>query len=50
MILGPVSLIDCLVFLIFLTPQLLIHAGFFATLGAAVPALPYLCEYRLDGL
>lgn len=50
MILGPVSLIDCLVFLIFLTPQLLIEAGIFATLRAAIPALPYLCEYRPDGV
>ncbi|KAI9167425.1 hypothetical protein HJFPF1_03552 [Paramyrothecium foliicola] len=42
MILGPVSLVDCLIFLLFLIPQLLLQAGLLATLRAAIPALPYL--------
>ncbi|KAF4969691.1 hypothetical protein FSARC_3137 [Fusarium sarcochroum] len=42
MILGPISLIDCGVFLIFLTPQLIWHAGFFLTLFTAIKALPFL--------
>ncbi|UNI21453.1 hypothetical protein JDV02_007443 [Purpureocillium takamizusanense] len=42
MIIGPVSLIDCLVFCIFLTPQLLWHVGFFRTAFAVLPMLPFL--------
>ncbi|KAF4992973.1 hypothetical protein FGRMN_6777 [Fusarium graminum] len=42
MILGPISLIDCGVFLIFLAPQLIWNAGFFLTLFTAIKALPFL--------
>ncbi|KAH6969718.1 Alpha/Beta hydrolase protein [Fusarium avenaceum] len=42
MILGPISLIDCGVFLIFLAPQLIWNAGFFFTLFTAIKALPFL--------
>ncbi|KAH7313393.1 Alpha/Beta hydrolase protein [Stachybotrys elegans] len=42
MILGPVSLVDCLVFCIFLAPQLLLQAGVFLTLSTALQALPFL--------
>ncbi|OAQ87172.1 alpha/beta hydrolase fold protein [Purpureocillium lilacinum] len=42
MILGPVSLIDCLAFCIFLTPQLIWHVGFFRTTFAVLPMLPFL--------
>jgi hypothetical protein len=43
MILGPVSLLDCLVFCCFLAPQLLIHVGFFETVGVLLRCLPFLC-------
>ncbi|EMT70222.1 hypothetical protein ACKRZS_011118 [Fusarium odoratissimum] len=42
MILGPISLVDCGVFLIFLAPQLIWHAGFFLTLFTGLRALPFL--------
>ncbi|CAG7562998.1 unnamed protein product [Fusarium equiseti] len=42
MILGPISLVDCAVFLIFLAPQLIWNAGFFLTLFTALKALPFL--------
>lgn len=42
MILGPVTLIDCFVFLLFLIPQLLWHVGIFPTLLVAAKALPFL--------
>lgn len=42
MILGPISLVDCGVFLIFLAPQLIWHAGFFLTLFTGLKALPFL--------
>ncbi|UZP41344.1 hypothetical protein NXS19_009160 [Fusarium pseudograminearum] len=42
MILGPITLIDCGVFLIFLAPQLIWNAGFFLTLFTALKALPFL--------
>lgn len=45
MILGPVSLIDCLAFCIFLTPQLIWHVGFFRTTFAVLPMLPFLRKY-----
>lgn len=47
MILGPISLIDCGVFLIFLAPQLIWNAGFFLTLFTALKALPFLCQLTL---
>lgn len=42
MILGPVSYLDCLVFLGFLTPQLLIQVGLFDTLKCVLQAIPFL--------
>lgn len=50
MILGPVSLLDCVFFVLFLAPQLLIQAGLFRTAIIAVQALPFLSmeNYRSD--
>jgi hypothetical protein len=45
MILGPVSLLDCLVFVIALVPQLLIQAGPLSTLLVVVKVLPFLSMY-----
>ncbi|KAM4055257.1 steryl acetyl hydrolase [Hirsutella rhossiliensis] len=42
MILGPVSLVDCLVFCIFLAPQLIWHVGLVRTCLVALQALPFL--------
>lgn len=42
MILGPVSYLDCLVFLIFLTPQLILDVGLFETIKVALSCLPFL--------
>ncbi|KAF2456569.1 Alpha/Beta hydrolase protein, partial [Lineolata rhizophorae] len=44
MILGPVSYIDCLVFLVFLAPQLVIHVGLWTTATWVLQALPFLRE------
>jgi hypothetical protein len=44
MILGPVSLLDCMVFCLFLTPQLLWRVGFLDTLLTVVQAVPFLCK------
>jgi len=45
MILGPISLLDCFVFLVFLAPQLIIKVGFFPTLFCGLQALPFLRMY-----
>lgn len=42
MILGPITLLDCLVFLIFLAPQLLWSVGIFQVLSVGIRALPFL--------
>ncbi|PNY27057.1 Uncharacterized protein TCAP_03007 [Tolypocladium capitatum] len=42
MILGPVSLIDCLVYCIFLVPQLIRHVGLFRTIVVVLKTLPFL--------
>ena len=42
MILGPVSLLDCVVFVIFLIPQLLYQAGVFSTVLVVIKVLPFL--------
>lgn len=42
MILGQVSWLDCLMFLLFLAPQLIYHVGFFRTLDCGLKALPFL--------
>jgi hypothetical protein len=41
MILGPVSLLDCLVFLIFLVPRFILDVGFFRTASVALRCLPF---------
>ncbi|KAF2100781.1 Arylacetamide deacetylase-like protein [Rhizodiscina lignyota] len=43
MILSQISYLDCLVFLIFLAPQLIIHVGFFETAKWVLGASPSLC-------
>ncbi|KAK4249632.1 monoterpene epsilon-lactone hydrolase [Corynascus novoguineensis] len=40
--LGPVSYLDCIVFCVFLAPQLVLQAGFFETVWCALKALPFL--------
>lgn len=45
MILGPISGLDCLVFLVLLAPQLIINVGFFPTLICAFQALPFICMF-----
>ncbi|KAK8113690.1 hypothetical protein PG999_005759 [Apiospora kogelbergensis] len=42
MILGPVSYLDCIVFCVFLAPQLLVHVGLVETLGVILRCLPFL--------
>ncbi|KAF2187288.1 alpha/beta-hydrolase [Zopfia rhizophila CBS 207.26] len=42
MILGQISYLDCVVFLVFLTPQLLLHVGFWRTAILLLRALPSL--------
>lgn len=44
MILGPVSYIDCLVFCLLLTPQLIWHVGLFETAFCVLGTLPFLRE------
>ena len=41
MLLGQISYLDCLVFVTFLAPQLLLRVGVWATLEVAVRALPF---------
>ena len=43
MILGPVSYLDCIVFCVFLAPQLLIHVGILETAAVVLRCLPFLC-------
>jgi hypothetical protein len=45
MILGRISYLDCLVFLVFLTPQLILHVGLFRTAFWLIGALPSLGPY-----
>lgn len=47
MILGPVSLLDCLVAGLILAPQLLWTTGLLATLRLIFATLPLVCKYRL---
>ncbi|RYP79733.1 hypothetical protein DL770_006522 [Monosporascus sp. CRB-9-2] len=42
MILGPVSYLDCIVFCVFLAPQLLIHVGLLKTVSVVLRCLPFL--------
>lgn len=47
MILGPVSYIDCIVFCIFLAPQLIRHVGLIETIKCVLEALPFFCTFPL---
>ncbi|KAI1877979.1 uncharacterized protein JN550_000161 [Neoarthrinium moseri] len=40
--LGPISFLDCIVFCVFLAPQLLVHVGLFETVGVVLQCLPFL--------
>ena len=42
MILGPISLIDCLVFVLFLAPQLLLQVRLYDTVACILQVLPFL--------
>lgn len=42
MILGPVSYLDCIVFCIFLAPQLILNVGVFETVLTVLQVLPFL--------
>ena len=44
MILGQISYVDCVVFLICLIPQLLIQSNFFELLFCGLRAVPFICE------
>ena len=46
MILGPITLVDCAVFVIFLIPQLFYQAGIGATLRTVIKVLPFLRTLR----
>jgi hypothetical protein len=45
MILSQISYLDCVAFLIFLTPQLLIQIGLLPVLKWLIPALPFIGEF-----
>jgi acetyl esterase/lipase len=45
MILSQISYLDCLAFLVFLAPQILIQIGLFPVLRWLIPALPWLGVY-----
>lgn len=44
MILGQISYLDCLVFLFFLAPQLLLNANVFELIVCVLKALPFLSK------
>lgn len=44
MILGQIAWVDCIAFLIFLAPQLIIQIGLFRTLLVGIKALPFLSK------
>ena len=46
MILGQIAYVDCLVFLVFLVPQLLLRVNILELLGVALQALPFLCAWN----
>ena len=50
MILGQVAYVDCVAFLIFLLPQLLLRLTFFELVTVAVKALPFLRMSNLVGI
>lgn len=46
MILGQISYLDCLVFLIVLAPQLLLHVNIIELLTCVLKALPFVRKFR----
>jgi hypothetical protein len=44
MILNQISYLDCVAFLIFLAPQLLVQIGLFPLLKWLIPALPFISK------
>jgi hypothetical protein len=42
MLLRPVSYLDCIVFCIFLAPQLILNVGWFETVITVLQVLPFL--------
>lgn len=44
MILGPINLLDCFAFVIFLIPQLLIQVNTFSLIIVVAKVLPFLSE------
>ena len=48
MILGPVSYLDCIAFLVFLIPQLLLRVNFFTLILVAVKAIPVIGKRDLS--
>lgn len=50
MLLGPVSYLDCLVFLVFLAPQLLLNVGLIETVVVVLQALPFFRTYTMTRL
>ena len=49
MILGQISYLDCIVFLICLAPQLLIHVNIFELVFCVFTALPFFCKNPSPG-
>lgn len=48
MILGPISYLDCIVFCIFLAPQLLLELGLIETIQIVLQVLPFLGTLKID--
>lgn len=46
MILDQIAWLDCIVFLLFLAPQLIIHVGLIQTAICGIKALPFLGMLR----
>jgi len=44
MILGQIAYVDCIAFLVFLIPQLLLRVSIFELLVVGLKALPFLCK------
>lgn len=46
MILDQIAWLDCIVFLLFLAPQLIIHVGLIQTAICGIKALPFLGMFK----
>lgn len=44
MILGPITLVDCAAFVLFLIPQLLIQVNILSLVWVICKVLPFLCQ------